>query len=338
MKTTLGGFSHEKGLHCDTSALRDVFSYAGYSYPEQLYFGIGEGLGFYFRDGGNGKLPVAAGRTGLLEVDRRACERLGCSLKIAESSSPRRARERLEALLAEGKPVMLHADQYYLRYLRRPSHFGGYALVVTGLDEGAGTALVADHTRDRPVELPLAELAEARASAHRPFPPRHRWFEFELPAGLQVDGKLAMAAIGRNALEMLNSPVRNYGVGGIYYLANSLYRWEDKYASKELDEARKILHEAIVGPGTGGGCFRHLYGNFLAYAADELGLDQLRDAADGYHRAGAMWAQAGKLLSESICGCSSLSEAADLIQIIAAREHELQVSLLTTANLCCKRK
>ena len=340
MKKILEGFSHEKGLHCDTSALRDMFAFAGYDFPEPFFFGIGEGLGFYYRDGKDGKLPVASGRTSILEIDQRACRVLGCGLKIATSASPARAQQILKSTLAEGQPVMVHADQYYLRYLQRPAHFGGYSLVIAGLDEGAGVAHVADHSRDCLIELQLAELAEARASAHLPFPPRHRWFKFGFPSELpgEIDNKLVMGAIGRNSMEMLNAPVRNYGVGGIYYLANCLYRWEEKYSKKELDEACTIVYNAIATPGAGIGCYRQLYGDFLDYAAGTIGIDSLREVADGYHQVSTMWSQAGKLLSEARCGCSAISEAADLMKNIAAREHELQVSLLTAANLCCRRR
>ncbi|CAJ35706.1 BtrH N-terminal domain-containing protein [Methanocella arvoryzae] len=338
MKTILEDFSHEKGLHCDTSSLRDVFAYAGHGFPEPFFFGIGEGLGFFFRDGRSGKPPVASGRTGVLEIERRACRLLGCDLKISTSSSPRRARETLASMLANGQPVMLHADQYYLKYLRSPSHFGAYSLVVAGIDEEAGIAHVADHMRENLIEVPLAELAEARASIHRPFPARHRWFRFGIPSDIKADSKQIMAAIGRNTMEMLNAPVRNCGVGGIYYLANCMYRWEEKYSKKELDDACRIVHDAIAGPGTGGSCFRCLYADFLQYAAENFDLPGIAETADGYRRVGNMWAQAGKVLAEVRCGCSALTEAADIIQIIAAREHELQVSLMAAANLCCRRR
>jgi hypothetical protein len=44
------------------------------------------------------------------------------------------------------------------------------------------------------------------------------------------------------------------------------------------------------------------------------------------------------MLLEVDCGCTSLGEASDHITAIAAKEHELQVALMTAANLCCRRK
>jgi len=337
MRYILEDFSHEKGLHSDTSALRDLFAYAGHGFPEPFFFGMGEGLGFSFHDGGNGKLPMITGRTGILEIDVRISRMIGSSLKVATSTSPGRAQELLVSMIREGRPVIMHVDAHYLRYLRSKAHFGAYSIVAAGVDEDAGIAHVADYNRHELIDLPLSELAAARASSHRPFPPRHRWFDYHIPAEIPVDKSLVMGAIGRNALEMLNSPVRNNGVGGIYFLANCMYHWKEKYG-KDLGSVCRIVRDAIEGPGTGGGCFRNLYAGFLEYASHEIGIDELSDVADGYCRVSAMWSQASKLLSGIECGCSSVSETADYIKQIASKEHELQVSLLTTANLCCRRK
>jgi len=346
MKKILEGFSHKKGLYSDTSSLRDVFAFAGYSFPEPFFFGIGEGLGFFYRDG-NGdsggigaKPPVVAGRSAILELDRRACQTLGCTVKIATSASPRRAQELLISRVAGGQPVMLHADAFFLKYLHSPrSHFGAYSLVVAGIDDAADTAMVADYSREGLCELSLEELAGARASTHRPFPPHHRWFEFGMPPSVEADRRLVMGAIGRNSVEMLNAPVRNCGIGGIYFLASCMGRWEERYGKKGLPAACKAVREAVDGPEAGGGgCFRPMYAAFLEHAADTYGLDRLREVADGYRRAGAMWSQAAKVLAEVECGCTALSEAADLVNAIAALEHELQVTLLTEANLCCRRR
>jgi len=337
MRYILEDFSHEKGLHSDTSSLRDLFAHAGHDFPEPFFFGIGEGLGFSFHDGGNGKFPLVTGRTGTLEVDSRISHTLGCSLKISTSTSPTKAQELLVSKIRAGQPVMMHVDAYYLRYLHSKAHFGAYSVVATGVDEDAGIARIADYTRKGLVDLSLSELATARASAYRPFPPKHRWFDYHILDEIPVDKPLVMGAIGRNALEMLNSPVRNNGVGGIYFLANCIYHWKEKYG-KDLGFICRTVRDAIEGFGTGGGCFRNLYAEFLEYASNEIGIDELSYAADGYCHVGAMWSQAAKLLSEVECGCSSVSETADYINQIASREHELQVSLLTTANLCCRRK
>jgi hypothetical protein len=332
-----GSFAHEHGVHSDTTALRDVFAAAGHRFPEPFFFGIGEGLGFYYWNGRNLPRPTIGGRCSNLELDRRVCRKLGAGLVIKESSSAKRAQERMLALLAAGRPVMMHVDTHYLKFLRSDVHYGAHCVVVAGADEELSHALVADRSRDGLVEVPLAELAEARASRHKPFPPQNRWFEIDVPATIDVDPKLIMSAIGMNATEMLNSTIRNVGIGGIYYFSNCVRTWEDTFGGKALGGICREAQQAIDGDGTGGGCFRNLYADFLGYAAKATGEAALDEVADGYRRVGAQWSQLGKLLLEVECGCTSLTEASEQITAIAAKEHELQVALMTAANLCCRR-
>ena len=185
MKHILRDFKHKKGVHSDTAALRDIFAFEGHRLPEELFFGLGEGLGFYYWNGRNLTRPMIGGRCGNLELDRRVCERLGAGLAIKESSSQKRARETLISLLEAGRPVMVHTDAYYLEFLRSNAHFGAHCLVVAGVD--GDTAYVADRSRDGLIEMSLDKLSEARSSRHKPFPPQNRWFEIDVPAPMEVN-------------------------------------------------------------------------------------------------------------------------------------------------------
>jgi Domain of unknown function (DUF4872)/Butirosin biosynthesis protein H, N-terminal len=333
-----GSFAHESGVHSDTTALRDVFAAAGHRFPEPFFFGIGEGLGFYYWNGRNLPRPTIGGRCGNLELDRRVCNKLGANLAIKESSSAKRAQERMLVLLEAGRPVMIHVDTYYLKFLRNKCHYGAHCVVVVGADEERCHAIVADRSRDGLVSVPLAELAEARASRHKPFPPQNRWFEIDVPEKIDVDENFIMSAIGMNATEMLNSTIRNVGIGGIYYFSNCIRSWDETFGKKALGEICREAHSAIDGDGTGGGCFRNLYADFLRYAAKTTGEAALDEVADGYRHVGTMWSQLGKMLLEVECGCTSLTEASEHITAIAAKEHELQVALMTAANLCCRNQ
>jgi hypothetical protein len=337
MRKILTDFAHKRGMHCDTTSLCDVFTYAGHELPEAALFGLGEGLSFFYWRSKNIKYPVLGGRVKPLELDGRACRNLGVGLSVRASTSPRRAYDALKASLECGRPSMMCVDGYYLEYMRSKLHYGAHNIVVAGIDEDRDVVLVADRSHDGLLEVPISQLIDARASLHKPFPPRNRWFEFSFPSAIIVDKKLVMEVIGRNSLEMLNSGMRNLGVGGIYYFANCLEYWKDHYSEMEIRETCRIAHDAIENDGTGGGLFRYMYADFLDYAYGTTDIDALRDIGDGYRQAGRMWTQTAKLLKEiSSCGCSSLTEAAQSVNAIAAKEHELQTGLLCAANLCCK--
>jgi Butirosin biosynthesis protein H, N-terminal/Domain of unknown function (DUF4872) len=336
MRKVLDGFVHRRGMHCDTTALRDVFAYAGHGLPEAALFGMGEGLGFFYWNGRNMRHPAIGGRIKPLELDRRACRNLGVALDIHTSTSPKRAYGVMRSMLEENKPVMVRADIYYLEYRRSTHHCGAHNIVVAGLDEASDTAYVADRIADGLIELPLAELIDARASLHKPFPPKNLWFEFDFPGSLALDSGTIMGAIGMNAVEMLNSDVRSLGIGGIYYLASCLHQWKADFNKKELATACNVAYGSIEANGTGGGLYRHIYAEFLEYARGVTGVKELENIAGGYHQAGRMWTQAAKILKDVPCGCASLSEASTLVEEIAAKEHELLTNLLCVANFSCK--
>jgi hypothetical protein len=51
-----------------------------------------------------------------------------------------------------------------------------------------------------------------------------------------------------------------------------------------------------------------------------------------------MWSLAARMLKDVKCGCVSLDEAADMVNMIAAKEQELMTDLLCVSNHCCKNK
>lgn len=333
----LDNFTHERGMHCDTTALRDVFAYAGNWLPEAALFGLGGGLSFFCWKGGRHKYPRIGGRIKPLEIDRRVCANLGVGLSIHTSTSPVRALDTMRKMLAQDKPIMMHTDVYYLKYAKADYHFGAHNIVVAGLDEAEDVAYVADYMTDGLIRVPVPQLMEARSSTQKPFPPKNRWFEFDFPGELSIDGQLIMRIISRNSLEMLNSYIRNLGIGGIYYFSTTLRSLDTLYNKKEIDAICDDAYFSIESSDTGGGCFRGMYADFLLYAYEETGVDRLKGISDGYRQASRMWSLAARMLKDVKCECVSLEEAADMINMIAAKEQELMTDLLCVSNHCCKK-
>jgi hypothetical protein len=46
MKKILDGFTHRRGMHCDTTALRDVFAHSGHESPSRHSSASAKGWGF----------------------------------------------------------------------------------------------------------------------------------------------------------------------------------------------------------------------------------------------------------------------------------------------------
>ncbi|MBU4560723.1 BtrH N-terminal domain-containing protein, partial [bacterium] len=51
MRKMVSGFTHRVGVHCATTAFRNLFAYEGHYFSEDMCFGLGSGLGFtYWKD------------------------------------------------------------------------------------------------------------------------------------------------------------------------------------------------------------------------------------------------------------------------------------------------
>ncbi|MFQ6085162.1 MAG: BtrH N-terminal domain-containing protein [Candidatus Bathyarchaeia archaeon] len=78
MRRILKGFVHRPGVHCDSSALRDVFEYHGFRFSEPMIFGLGSGLGFTYWETKQAPYPFVGGRG--RDLDGNLCENLGMNL------------------------------------------------------------------------------------------------------------------------------------------------------------------------------------------------------------------------------------------------------------------
>jgi len=57
MSRIVEGLQHIPGVHCCSSALRDVMVYYGYPFSEALCFGLGSGLGFIYMKDDRAQVP-----------------------------------------------------------------------------------------------------------------------------------------------------------------------------------------------------------------------------------------------------------------------------------------
>mgnify|MGYP005832079903 CR=1 FL=1 len=338
MRMILGGFTHERGMHCDTTSLRSVFAHSGHKFSEATLFGMGEGLGFYYWSGKNLRQPLVGGRVKVLGLDTRLCENLGVDVLTHESASPKRAYGSMKAMLESDKPVMMHVDTYFLDYLNSMDHFGAHCIVAAGLDDVDDIVYVADRINDGLVEVPVSQLIDARASMHRPFPPHNRWFEFKFPDVITIDEPSIMGAIGRNSMEMINSTIKNVGIGGIYYFAHKIRSWKEAYGENQLGQVCHDAARSIEPYGPGSAMFRGLYADFLEHAYCITGRDALKEASYDYRAIASRWSIVARMLREVSCGCTSLTEISDAVREIANVERRVQMDLLCAANLCCRRK
>ena len=280
-------YRHHPGRHCETCAARNAFAHAGLEISEEMLFGLGEGLGFIYWAMKCMPFPVIGYRNGTAgDVIEKACPRLGVGLRAVETRSEAKAYGALRGMLAAGRPACIFLDMGYLPYLRLPeqTHFGGHAVTVFEIDAGAGTARLSD-VLDEPQTVALEDLARARGSIYRPFPPRNRLMEFTFPAALPDLGPPALDAVRANAEAVAHPPIANIGIKGFGKFAKELRKWPAAMAPGQLFGALVNAFTYIETGGTGGSGFRLMYARFLREAHGLNGEGRLLEAAGLYDRA-----------------------------------------------------
>jgi len=334
----VAGFVHRAGVHCESSALRDIFEFYGFKFSEPMIFGLGSGLGFVYWHSKRGDMvllpayPFVGGRA--RDLYKNLCSNLGVSVKVNKTSSKKRAYQTLKDLISKDIPVMITVDMPQLKYLGLPeqAHFGGHCVVIAGLDEDKGIAYIADTMFEGLQTATLRELEEARSSTFKPFPPENKWVTLEFPSKLRPIEVAIRKAINKTAWSMLYPSIKNLGVKGINHFASEIVKWP-KLFSPENESLRQLYEMSYImmeEDGTGGGLFRYLYSRFLKEAGELLNNKELINLSQRYHQIGLKWTTIAKLIRETPKNAANVHEARKILLEVAREETKVLSSLART--------
>jgi hypothetical protein len=324
--TPLAGFEHFPTHHCVTGSMRHLYVFNGHPLSEEMLLGLGAGVSFsywHFK----GQPPFMGGRGGFKPpLEEATGERTGVTIERHVTTSARKARTSLLGMLEAGQPVMIGCDMGFLPYFDfggEEYHFGGHAVVICGYDPDADQVLIADRDEElHPVSMD--DLARARGSRFKPFPPKNLWYTFDFSAKRQPSPEEVRQAIRDMTGPMLEPPIRNIGIKGIRKAASLVPRWPEKL---DPDELRFALFNAyiFISPvgGTGGGSFRYMFSRFLREAADITGDEGLAESADEFQKIGDQREELGgwfRQASEAPEPDALLPESAAFLNRLAAAE------------------
>ncbi len=292
----LPGFKSLVTHHCVTGSMRHIYEFHHHPVSEEMLLGIGSGVGFIYWHM-KGVPPIIGGRANVARPGEEGLEitagrRTGVRVERRFTQSPRKAEAALVEMLEAGEPAMLYVDMGFLPYfesLPDDYHFGGHVIVVGGYDPGSRATLVADRDADlHPVSM--ADLAKARGSKFKPFPPMNTWLTFDFAHKSMPTPAQCYEAIGDCARAMLHGPISNIGVRGIYRAAQEIQRWP---SIMDEDGLRQACFNAFIfidpTGGTGGGIFRYMYGRFLHEVAQLTGDGRLADLGEEMRSIGDRW-------------------------------------------------
>ncbi len=332
----LEGFKSLETHHCVTGSMLHVYHYNDHPLSEDMLLGIGSGLGFFYWHQ-KGMIPMFLGRgnvhrPGVEGLEITTGRRTGVRVERFRTSSRKKADQALLDSMRADQPLMIHVDMGFLPYFDLPDdyHFGQHVVVVCGYDAASEEVLLAD--RDAALHpVSMMDLAAARGSTYKPFPPENTWYSFDFKQKRMPNPEDVRQAIGEVCATMLEGPITNIGVKGIRKAAKMALNWPGKMTPEELSWAcfnNYIFIDAEGG--TGGGIFRYMYGRFLAEAAEITGQPRLAEIGRELHAVGDTWqavAQIFKHGAEIDDPASILPETTDPLMEIAEVEESLWIEL-----------
>ncbi|MEV7231906.1 BtrH N-terminal domain-containing protein [Polymorphospora sp. NPDC051019] len=308
------------GQHCETTTLGAVLRHAGLDLSEPMLFGLGEGLGFVYWDARNMDFPFLGGRGKPASITRTVADRLGLTLHVQETASPRRAWQNVTAALDAGRPVGLQLDSYHLDYFTTKVHFGGHFAAMYGYDD-THAYLIDTAQQGGAVTTTLASLERAR-NERGPMTARNLSYTVTGPTGRPDLARAVRTAVRGNAHTFLDPPIANLGHRGIAKAARQVTRWLDRSTdpSRDLPLAARLMERG----GTGGALFRNIYRDFLAECATLVDDDNLRHGHQMYAKIAPLWTGVAHHVTTAgeTGDPDHLARASEILAELADREHD----------------
>jgi len=345
MKQVIEKFKPQSGYHSVSNSIKQIFSYYGHDIEEEMIFGLASALNFYYFEFNFSKIPFLGGRNKIGDFEENLAQVLNIKIKKHETSSKKRAFSEMLKMIKNEDPVLVYVDMGYLPYLNLPDHyhFGGHSVIVFGCDDSQEVVYISDRdSKDYKITLSDLEdpaefhilsfdnLTLARSSKEKPYSPKNCWLTFDFNGIQQIDRKMIFEAILKNSENFLNPPGKNLGILGIELFSEKVRAW-----SEMTDEdLRFSAYHAFVMinqiGGTGGGCFRKIYGNFLRNSGDSMKDEFIYLCGVEYLKIAEIWDKLAYTFYEIYQNSNrnKLNSISEKLFIVFLREKELFLRLV----------
>lgn len=317
-------FQHHHAAHCESGTVATLFRNNGFELSEAMVFGIGGGLFFihvpWLKLAG---YPITAYRDAPHSIIKNVCKRLGVRMRSERFRTPEAGAAALDKLLAQGIPVGVQTNIYWLPYFPDDMrfHYNGHNIVIYG--KQGNDYLVSDPVSDHVVTCSIEDMQRARFSKGMLAPKGLLYYPEYIPENPDLAQAIPLS-IQKTVKRMLGIPISLFGVRGIRFLAKNIEKWPAKYGIKNA--ARHIgnvvrMQEEI---GTGGAGFRFIYSAFLQESADIINNQELVTIAQELSDVGDRWREfavmGAQIVRRKETSQASYKEIADVVRECADGE------------------
>jgi len=265
MKKIIKNWVHIPGLHCGSVAIRDVMKYHGYNLSEEMCFGIGGGLGFFYNVSGD------ISPTRMIFVRGPEMEPTFFSLTDKPTSwkyekDDEKALEIAKGWLDEDIPILIQTDVRYLDYYNSSTNFPGHVVSVWGYDDETQTVFLADTGFEGLQSVSYEKFKKGRASKAKSNPLENNWFEVNPEKPIRPLDEVIPEAIHMNAQKMIQGRTAGRGESGVRMIklwSEDLPHWAE---ADDWKWCARFGYQVIKKRGVCGAGFRWIYRDFLKEA------------------------------------------------------------------------
>ena len=103
MKHVIENFKPQSGYHSVSNSLKQIFSYYGHDFEEEMLFGLASALNFYYFEFNFSKIPFLGGRNKIGDFEENLAQMLNIKIKRHETTSKKRGFSEMLKMIQDGK-------------------------------------------------------------------------------------------------------------------------------------------------------------------------------------------------------------------------------------------
>ena len=258
-------WENKTGVHCGSVAIQNVINYYGVDYPEEMCFGLGVGLGFFYNKLSK-SFPSEVIHLRAPDMEPNFFSKNNKYYKWLNESSPKEAERKLKQCLDNLQPVFLQTDLFYLKYYNSKIHFPGHVVVCVGYDDVKKNFILSDTNFKDLKEVSYKDLDLSRSSQAEPYPLKYNWFTIDSFVPFKNINHLIQGAIKSNSNNFLNGQNSLRGTSSVFSILDWIKNLENWNNLKDASNTYRFAYQIIARRGSKGGGFRCIYSDFLKIA------------------------------------------------------------------------